>query len=79
MTKRDESNTVEYTRLRQDSNLKCICKLFKADTNTAGDGNHIFQANLYPKECMSWLISYAWAYSTRELQNDDISLTKQIR
>ena len=34
MTKRDESNTVEYTRLRQNSNLKCICKLFKADMNT---------------------------------------------
>ena len=30
MAKRDESNTVEYT----DSNLKCICKLFKADMNT---------------------------------------------
>ena len=26
--------TVEFTRLRQDSNLKCICKLFKADMNT---------------------------------------------
>ena len=24
MTKRDESNTVEYTRLRQDSNLSCL-------------------------------------------------------